>query len=223
MSRKSKRKQGKKKAAGRKRPARKSPFGQRKSSLASEPAPGQRLGPREVDEEPRIRRFSAGKTSGTTTLDLLTEDGISLPPPQELADAEVREKLWEAIHGLAARRIYLQRTNHLSDRQLYEKLWDKILLEQEEPVPTEPGAFHVANFVASGGPEERLAYAKYYATAQELEGWSPEDLPGELDEMPAHEDPPFDRDDRLPQFELRPADPALREGEPGEAASEEEP
>ncbi|MCP4660867.1 MAG: hypothetical protein GY856_36155 [bacterium] len=210
---KSKRKQGKKKAAGRKRPDREALIGRFLS--AGKTSATTTLDPAEKTLDP------AEKTSGTTTLDLLTEDGISLPRPQELADAEVHEKLWEAIHGLAARRIYLQSTNHLSDRQLYEKLWEKILLDEEEPAPTEPGAFQIADFVGSGGPEERLAYARYYATEEELQGWSPDDLPGDLDEMPAHEDPPFDRDDRLPQLELRPADPASPEDEPGEAATEE--
>ncbi len=145
----------------------------------------------------------------TTTLDVLTADGVSLPRPNELADDQIRDKLWEAIHGLAARGIYLEYTNHLSDRQLYEFLWENVLLDEQQE--TGPATAEIVDLVSTGDPEGLLAYIKYYAEDWEREGWSPDDLPGNLDELPPHEDPPFDRDDQLPEMDFR-LDGQLRSG-----------
>lgn len=143
----------------------------------------------------------------TTTLDLLIQDGISLPPPQDLADDEIYDKLWEAINGLGARGIFLEHTNHLSDRELYEWLWEEILPEEQNEI--EEGGAEVVDLLGYGDPEDNLIYVKYYADEFEREGWTPEDLAGDLDELPPHEDPPYDRDDQLPKWEFGPADEDL--------------
>lgn len=134
----------------------------------------------------------------TTTLDMLIQKGIALPPPRDLADDAIHDKLWEAINGLGTWGIFLQHTNHLSDRELYEWLWEKILPEEQKPF--EEGAMEIVDLVEYGDPEQNLIYIKYYAGELERQGWTPEDLPGDLDELPPHEDPPYDRDDRLPQW-----------------------
>lgn len=78
----------------------------------------------------------APSTNGRT---MLLEAGIVPIPPQDLAeDAHVHEALWTVIEGLAASRVYLLNTDHLSDRQLYERLFYKILDEETHCLP--PGS-----------------------------------------------------------------------------------
>ena len=55
----------------------------------------------------------------------LEDLGIELPPPDDLNDAAVSEKLWEVINGLARLNVFLSQTDHLVDRQLYENLWQE--------------------------------------------------------------------------------------------------
>ena len=54
----------------------------------------------------------------TTDFELLVGDGVDLPPPDSLTDADLTAKLWEVVRQLANRRVFLERTNHLSDREL---------------------------------------------------------------------------------------------------------
>jgi hypothetical protein len=134
-----------------------------------------------------------------TLFDVLTEDGISLPPSAELDDAAVSAKMWEAIHGLAARKIYLMSTDHLSDRELYEELLDDVLREEYEPIPD----WGMGQYLDVLDVEEDLvAYLKYYADDFAREGWTPDDLPGDHDELPEREAMPYDRDSRMPSGPL---------------------
>src|SRR4051812_41179935 len=60
----------------------------------------------------------------TTSARELKRSGIELPAPETLDDAALTAKLWEVIHGLAARNTTLSSTDHLSDRELYAWLYD---------------------------------------------------------------------------------------------------
>jgi hypothetical protein len=136
--------------------------------------------------------FMDGPT--TTHFEQLRDAGVELPEPDAVDDADLRRKLWEVIAGLAKLRVFLDHTNHLTDRELYSKLWHEIL-RVETPAIDEIGfSTHVQpDFPDS---EDGLqTHLKYYAGDAERESWS-KDFPG--DSMPAHQDPPFHRDDLLP-------------------------
>ena len=70
--------------------------------------------------------------------DVLRESGIALPPPEEMDDSQLGEKLWEVIRGLSLLGAFLDNTNHLSDRELYTELWKEILPEPTVLMPRIP-------------------------------------------------------------------------------------
>jgi len=82
----------------------------------------------------------AYETAGQTThYRQLQEDGIELPPPDELDDAALTAKLWEIIHALARRNVFMSRTDHWSDRELYEHLVHDTLHEVTADFPPDSG------------------------------------------------------------------------------------
>lgn len=127
---------------------------------------------------------------------VLAESGISLPPPDELAETELHAKLWEVINALALMGAYLEHTDHLSDRELYTLLWSDILLEEtviQSPIVTL--ACHI-DLIGSGSEEDNNIYLKYYADEGDRTLWLKE-FPGEA--MPSQELLPFNRDRQLPK------------------------
>ncbi len=130
-----------------------------------------------------------------TTFDVLVQGGMELPRPDELDDSQLSAKLWEVIRGLAMLRMFLYSTNHLSDRELYEKLWDDVL-QEEGPLLLSCGdsACHI-DLVSSGSEEDNELYLRYYADEETRRDWL-KDWPDDI--IPAHEEPPFDRDRHLP-------------------------
>jgi len=144
------------------------------------------------------RRVLECDDDGPTTTDFeeLTKAGLELPEPEAMNDEQLTAKLWEVIHGLARMQVFLSSTDHLSDRELYALLWRDVL-RQETKAPTRcPGAFCHVNLVSNGSEEDTLLYLKYYADEDSRRFWLTE-FPD--DRVPAHEDPPYDRDRHLPQ------------------------
>jgi hypothetical protein len=138
--------------------------------------------------------FMKGPT--TTYFQQLVDDGIPLPDPELVSDAEIRTKLWEVIAGLEKRRVFLEHTNHLNDRELYSTLW-RDTLREETPAIDKLGFRTQMDLTRLDGDDaETLLYLKYYADEQDRNGWLGELCPP--DKMPPHEDPPFTRDDLLP-------------------------
>lgn len=138
--------------------------------------------------------------------EVLPEAGVTLPPPDELDDAQVSAKLWEVINMLALMGTFLHSTNHLSDRQLYAELWGDVLAEPTVLMPDNVAyACHI-DMVGSGSEEHTLLYMRYYASEQERRSWLKE-WPGDV--LPDHEDPPYDRDRLLPQAESRKDGPIM--------------
>ena len=133
---------------------------------------------------------------GSTTTDFcrLLDAGVDLPDPAEIADADLTAKLWEVIGALAALGVYLDSTNHLSDRELYAALWTTVL-RQDVEVLDERAVWHV-DLIAGGGEEATRLYLKHYAGERERRQWA-EQFPDDC--IPAHADPPFDRDRKLPR------------------------
>ena len=52
--------------------------------------------------------------------EILAEDGFQAPPEAGMSDGELSLQLWRLIEALAARRTFLEWTDHLSDRELLQ-------------------------------------------------------------------------------------------------------
>ena len=134
------------------------------------------------------------ETAETTDLAReLKSIGVPLPEPDGLDDVALHEALWRIIEGLASLRVFLDQTDHLSDRELYTQLLREILPEEMPALDRdESSAWHV-DVLGYDKPE---LYLKYYADERTREAWRRE-FPD--DPMPARQDPPYDRDSRLPR------------------------
>ena len=143
----------------------------------------------------QVVEFESAPTTATNFQQL--DAGVSLPNPADFSDAHLSSTLWQVIHGLARLRVFLKWTDHLSDKELYSILWHNVLQEEVRVLPADSqGNDHVD--LPGADPENRL-YLKYYAGDKERAWWL-EDFPDY--EMPAHEDPPYDRDRQLPTPDL---------------------
>lgn len=131
----------------------------------------------------------------TTHFQQLEEDGVELPAPESVDDRRLTAKLWEVIEDLARMRVFLSQTDHLSDRELYILLWHELLRESvKDMLLDEASAWHL-DILGSGSREDTYLYLKYYADEDWRQRWLA-DFPA--DEMPEHEEPPYDRDRYLP-------------------------
>ncbi len=126
----------------------------------------------------------------------LGEAGFELLPARKLDDAALHKRLWALIRQLAEWRCYLWFTNHLSDRELYELLLDEVLPEPDKELPPELAYNTIIDLSEyDRGKPTGTTYVQYYADEQTRAEWAcdwPEC------ELPAHEDPPHDRDRDLP-------------------------
>ena len=125
----------------------------------------------------------------------LHDAGIDLPDPDAMDDSQLTAKLWQVIEALAGMRVFITSTDHLSDRQLYDTLWRDALREEQ---PFVPGSTGHLDLVSTGSEEDTHAWMKYYADEGTRRDWL-KDFPDY--DMPAHENPPYDRDRHLPQPE----------------------
>jgi hypothetical protein len=131
----------------------------------------------------------------TTNFAQLTAAGIDLPHPDTLDDTLLTAKLWEVIFALANLRVFLDQTDHLSDRELYTVLWNECLRHEVPDLPPHPDEASHVEMLGGWSNEDILNYLRYYADEDEREHWR-RDCPDQ--EMPPHEDPPYDRDRMLP-------------------------
>lgn len=142
-----------------------------------------------------LKRVVAFESRPTTTdFDRLTADRVPLPPPDEVSNRGIGVVLWRVIFGLARLRVFLSRTNHLSDRELYSVLWHSVLREEVPGVPEDAAsAWHVD---IPGDDPGSANYLTFYATEQERAQWQ-EDCPEAT--LPPQKPPLNDRDDSLPR------------------------
>jgi hypothetical protein len=150
-------------------------------------------------EEAFLKQILACESAEMVPLfDRLVREGVSLPEPAQLSDAELPAKLWEVVGRLAALEVFLYHTDHMSDRELYSRLWHDSLRVLEPDLPEDLGVRTHIDFVSSGSDEDILAYLRYFADDQVRADWRA-DFPDM--EIPEHEDPRFDRDRLLPKAE----------------------
>ena len=168
-----------------------------------EVAGGEMISGKIADCEPRIEEaflenVLALETHGfVCPYDTLIKDGFDLPPPENLEDAALTPKLWELIHELARRRLFLHGTDHLSDRELYTWLVVDALREEMMGIGLPFGNCHL-DVLGSGSEEDLILSLRYYADEEERARWAGDypDL-----RLPPKEKPPFDRDRHLPKAE----------------------
>jgi hypothetical protein len=132
----------------------------------------------------------------TTYFEQLVTVGVELPDPAMLSDPELTDKLWEVIRRLADRRVFLSRTDHLSDRELYTHLWDESLREGTPAWPLGPDSACHIDILGGCSEEDIEKQFRYYADDEDRAHWM-KSFPDF--EMPPHEDPPYDRDRHLPK------------------------
>lgn len=140
------------------------------------------------------------KAGWSTAAERLEEGGLELVPADELDDEALTKKLWDVVHAMALRNMYVTSTNHLSDRELYVQLIDS-LYEESFMGPATRGFNFVIDLVSSGSDESIDLSFKYYAGEDQRQHWM-DRFPDY--EMPAKETPPYDRS--LPQPDWTPPD-----------------
>lgn len=128
--------------------------------------------------------------------ELLARDGVVLVAPEELTDEELALKLIEVIYTLAQHHTYLECTDHLSNRELYTHLWQKTLDEWGPDLPAESGMNCHIDLVGTSSEDDIDIWMRYYADEDTRRQWLT-DFPDY--DMPAHEDPPYQRDRHLPR------------------------
>ncbi|MCC5843096.1 MAG: hypothetical protein JJU05_02465 [Verrucomicrobia bacterium] len=125
--------------------------------------------------------------------------GVSLPPPDDLSDSELHDKLWEIIHKLAELRVFFDNTNHLTDRTLYERLWTETLNEFTWDMSNAlNGAMHI-DMCGSGSEADTADWLSFFASEEDRQDWM-ETYPD--DPLPPRRTPPMDRDAALPQPDI---------------------
>jgi hypothetical protein len=136
------------------------------------------------------------QTEPITLFSLLENAGFALPLPDNLDDGAIGNKLEELTERMASLGAYLLNTDHLSDRELYEYLYHEGLREATTLFPENPSYAYMIDLTGSGSHEDMQIYLKHYADEDFRQRWA-KDWP--RDPMPAHEDPPYDRDRKLPK------------------------
>jgi hypothetical protein len=136
------------------------------------------------------------KAPDTTNYRHLVAAGMELPAPETMTDEQLTSKLWELIDRLARLRTFLTCTNHMNDRELYTRLWGDTLHEVTKDLPLDEDSACHLDFASSGSEEDTHAYLKHYADEKDRQHWQ-ESFPD--DEIPDHEEPPYDRDRHLPR------------------------
>ena len=154
--------------------------------------------PSELQEQFWEHVLSFEQGQHITLFETLVNGGLSLPSPETLDEAQLSKKLWQVINAMSLLGVFLYSTDHLSDRGLYEHLWHDSLREEGFFQPTNQDLACHLDILGSGSEEDIFLFLKYYANDEERSFWA-DDFP--LDDFPAPEKKPYDRDRLLPKRE----------------------
>ena len=152
--------------------------------------------PADMEEEFLRHVLEYESAEPISLLRLLENSGLEVPPPDRFDDEQLAIKLKEIVERMASLGAYLLHTDHLSDRALYEYLYQDGLREEAVLFPENPSYAYMIDLTGSGSEEDNQTYLTYYADEEYRRQWT-HDWPD--DQLPDHEDPPFDRDRFLPQ------------------------
>ena len=94
----------------------------------------------------------------TSNLKQLTDLGLAVPPPAEMDERELHEKLWEVVESLGDLGVFLLHTDGLSDRELYSRLFHEILTEPVRDLPPTEGVSEFIDLI--GGAAQACANAE---------------------------------------------------------------
>jgi hypothetical protein len=125
----------------------------------------------------------------------LANAGIVLTDPDELADKDLTQQMWDAIQALVTLHIIPINTDHLSDRQVYTCLW--YTARSGETVT--PDFFSRGWYIDFTGQGERGldVYVQYYANDDERDAYR---LKFPHHPFPEHCEPPYNRDHLIPDL-----------------------
>jgi hypothetical protein len=143
--------------------------------------------------------FMCDEERPDSTLEIeLKRFGHVFPAPENVPDAALRDTLWRLIVNLAELHVFLFSTDHLSDRELYTKLMVEELPRETMMPCLYQNASLTIDLAGSCSGADVQHYLRYYADDLERLAWADDfpDMP-----MPPQEDPPYDRDQHLPQRE----------------------
>jgi hypothetical protein len=152
--------------------------------------------PADMEEEFLRHVLEYENAEPISLLQLLNNSALHVAAPDELDDETLTTRLKEIIDRMGLLGAYLIHTDHLSDRALYEYLYHDGLREEAVLFPENPSYAYMIDLTGSGSDEDNRVYLKYYADEKYRREWA-NDWPD--DQLPDHEDPPFDRDRFLPQ------------------------
>src|SRR5688572_10363962 len=134
----------------------------------------------------------------TSEFEQLQQQGVALPPPEQLDDAGVARKVAEIVDAMSRRNVFLEHTDHLSDRALYEHLYRETLHEAKKDIAPGDGAFSSIDLSSAGTDDDKddnETFLRFYAddaTREQFKDYYP-------DGLPPRQPRPFDRDRHLPQ------------------------
>ena len=97
------------------------------------------------------------------------EPELKLPDPDDLADQELHDLLWDTLNKLYDNHIVLDYTDHLSDRKLYCLIVRDILSAEEKKLHLPKNYLHWHCLDWNTQPDPWL---RYYATAEERDRWA---------------------------------------------------
>jgi len=136
----------------------------------------------------------------TTYAHQLISRGIQLPPPEDIPEDRVVDKLQQIIDALSGLRVFLTNTGHLSDLQLYKELWSEALNEFTWDMSgCTNGGMHL-DLLGSGSEEDTQTWLAYFADEQQRREWQ-DQFPHET--LPPRKELVSDRDTELPKPDYR--------------------
>lgn len=132
--------------------------------------------------------------------EILTRCGFASPPPDAVPESEVTGRLWELLYALAARRIFLHCTDHLTDAELYRWLHEEWLAEEQQDIDPRFGWNCRVDATGAGSDDPDDIWLRFYADDEERALCSvTDDKP-----LPPREEKKVNRDAFMPEPPIPP-------------------